>query len=692
MQALRKITLDVYLYRDPDTAFFFAGLLYDFARERGHQMEMADALNLQGISYYIRSDYDRALDYYKRSLMLREAIPDPQGTSRALTNIGMIYAHQGKNDLALEYYQRSLQILREISDKKVMASVLSNIGRVYKNVGNYPLALDYYQRSYEISEEINDIKGMAGVLNNQGSIYMNQGFNTKALDHYLRSYKIREEIADKRGMSAALNNIGLIYMNQGFYDEALEYFEQSFVVKEEISDKRGMAITLNNIGLIHKRQHDYDKALAYYQRSLSIREEIADKMGIAGTLNNIGEIHMDLGDFVEANEYFQRSIAISEDILDRRALAITLNNMGNLSIHQADYREALRHCDKALKLSEEVKLLWVQKNACQCLYNAHKELGKTKKALTYFERTSMLEDSLKAEETNRKLRQMEFARQMLEDSLVREQEKIHAQMAYQAEVRKKNRIKNIILLVALFLVLVVAGIFRRAVYMRKAKRVIEKEKNRSENLLLNILPSEIAEELKETGSANARSFDNVSVLFTDFKNFTQISQRLSAERLVSEINACFKEFDAICARNGIEKIKTIGDSYMAAGGLPAPSDNAVKNTILAGLEMAEFVLSESKRRKFDKMDIGIEMRVGIHTGPVVAGIVGATKFQYDIWGDTVNTASRMESAGEVGKVNISQATYEFIKNDPSFRFHERGSVQAKGKGKIAMWFVEKAKV
>ncbi len=133
------------------------------------------------------------------------------------------------------------------------------------------------------------------------------------------------------------------------------------------------------------------------------------------------------------------------------------------------------------------------------------------------------------------------------------------------------------------------------VFVRKAKRAIDFEKDRSDNLLLNILPSEIADELKEKGRADARNYEKVTILFTDFKGFTQISEKLSAKELVEEINICFKEFDTICKKYGVEKIKTIGDAYMAAGGLPVPSDDSVKNTVLAGIEMMDFMIRKKQK-------------------------------------------------------------------------------------------------
>jgi class 3 adenylate cyclase len=202
---------------------------------------------------------------------------------------------------------------------------------------------------------------------------------------------------------------------------------------------------------------------------------------------------------------------------------------------------------------------------------------------------------------------------------------------------------------------------------------------------LNILPAEVAEELKEKGHADAKQFDEVTVLFTDFKGFTAIAERLSPQDLVKDIDLCFKEFDRITEKYGIEKIKTIGDSYMCAGGLPVENLTNSRDTVNAALEIRDFMLAQKRIREAQGGSF-FEIRIGIHTGPVVAGIVGVKKFAYDIWGDTVNIASRMESSGEPGKVNISGSTYELIKE--SFTCLHRGKIDAKHKGMIDMYFVE----
>jgi class 3 adenylate cyclase len=223
--------------------------------------------------------------------------------------------------------------------------------------------------------------------------------------------------------------------------------------------------------------------------------------------------------------------------------------------------------------------------------------------------------------------------------------------------------------------------------VQRQKEEIEKQKKRSDELLLNILPEQVAEELKERGEAEAKLIDKVTVLFTDFKGFTQLSEKMTPQVLVGQIHEYFSAFDSISVKYGIEKIKTIGDAYMAAGGLPETNQTHAHDVIMAAMEINAYMI-EQRRKREARGESFFEIRIGVHTGPVVAGIVGVKKFQYDIWGDTVNTASRMESAGEPGKINVSESTYMLIKDQ--FACEYRGEIDAKGKGKMKMYFVTHA--
>lgn len=217
-------------------------------------------------------------------------------------------------------------------------------------------------------------------------------------------------------------------------------------------------------------------------------------------------------------------------------------------------------------------------------------------------------------------------------------------------------------------------------------KTIKREREKSEQLLLNILPAETAQELKEFGKATPKNYEQVSVLFTDFKGFTKRAINMTPAELIEELNECFSAFDDITTRHNLEKIKTIGDAFMCAGGLPIPNTTNSVDAVSAGLEMLEWIETWNTQRATEgKEPWGI--RVGVHTGALVAGVIGKQKFQYDVWGDAVNVASRMESNSEVGRLNISADTFELVKHQ--FECEFRGEIEAKNRGKIGMYFAER---
>ena len=219
------------------------------------------------------------------------------------------------------------------------------------------------------------------------------------------------------------------------------------------------------------------------------------------------------------------------------------------------------------------------------------------------------------------------------------------------------------------------------IVVEEQKTEVEKQKRRSDELLFNILPKEVAEELKDTGASQARHFDNVTVLFTDFISFTSTSERMSPQGLIDELHTCFQAFDEITSKHNIEKIKTIGDAYLAVAGLPLADPKHAENAVLAAIDISKFMHDRVAKLGKDTFHI----RIGIHSGSVVAGIVGVKKFAYDIWGDTVNTAARMEQSCESGKINISQTTYELVRSTIPCTY--RGEIHAKGKGHLKMYYV-----
>lgn len=293
----------------------------------------------------------------------------------------------------------------------------------------------------------------------------------------------------------------------------------------------------------------------------------------------------------------------------------------------------------------------------------------------------------------------QLSREKLEQELVlKVKEASLAEAQLEAERRKnesatQTKIIQLSGLVAIFFLLLSMLLFGRFRAKQRGERalagknkIIEQEKQRNEELLLNILPKSIAEELKTSGKAKARRYDQVTVLFSDFVNFTKIAEQLTPEELVEELDKCFKAFDHITKQYpDIEKIKTIGDAYMCVSGL-SERKGLPNNLIQAALDMQSY-LEEYKVLRIRQGKPYFEARIGLHTGPVVAGVVGDVKFAYDIWGDTVNLASRIESNSEAGQVNVSQDTYNLIRY--RYECNYRGKMPAKNKGDLDMYYVNK---
>lgn len=259
------------------------------------------------------------------------------------------------------------------------------------------------------------------------------------------------------------------------------------------------------------------------------------------------------------------------------------------------------------------------------------------------------------------------------------------------QIQKGRNFRNILISIVGFAFALAGFVFYRFKENQKQKRVlegknklIEEERHRSDELLLNILPAPIAHELKLNGKAKAQRYERASVLFTDFVDFTSVSEKLTPEQLVYELDTYFKAFDFIISQYKLEKIKTIGDAYMCASGLSDRISTPIA-IVRAALEIQQF-LNEMKVEKMRNGEPYFEARVGISSGPVVAGVVGVNKFAYDIWGDTVNIAARVQEACEPGRINISAETHREIQY--SFRCIYRGRIAAKNKGNIDMYYVE----
>ncbi|HPE51909.1 MAG TPA: adenylate/guanylate cyclase domain-containing protein, partial [Methanothrix soehngenii] len=621
---------------------------------------LADTARLNAM-YDLTSDIsepypDSAIHYGQLGLEMAERIGSKEHMAGNLRVLGMANDAKGELARSLDLFQRSHDLYDEIGDEEGKAGVLYLMAMVHWTAGEYERAINHHRRSKTIAASIGDLDQLASCLYGIAYCYFELGQFIPAVDHVQQGLDINTKLGNEEGISWGLNAIGVIYSRQGEEEKALEYMLKALEVNERINDRGQLAYSLRNVASRYSDLGDHEKALEYYERSLAISEELNEKRSIALSLGSIGHLHKEMGELEEALGYFERSLQLSREIGNRGMEGEDLQDIGEVLLELGSFGQAIQNCRNSYDIALEIGSLEGQKYACKCLYTANKKMGKNTEALGFYELMHVLEDSLDTEATVRNLQEMEYEKELLADSLRAAEEKYEMELAHQQEVARKDKTRNMLMGGGILLLLIAGGLLGRNRFVTRSKKAIQKEKDRSEELLLNILPEEVAEELKETGRAAAKHFDTATILFTDFKGFTQLSEQVTPAELVEELNTCFKEFDHLMEKYGIEKIKTIGDAYMAAGGLPVPDEHAAKNTVMAGLAMQAFMKERKAEREAQDLP-AFEMRLGIHTGPVVAGIVGVKKFQYDIWGDTVNTASRMESSGEVGQVNISEATY-----------------------------------
>lgn len=649
LAALYEFIVGSVLKINPDSAVVLASSGYELSAEKGLIEEQAEALLIRGRAYNQGGGYDLAEADILRGVAILDSIGARSSLAEGLLHLANLQLDRVQYGIASASLDRSAALYREIGDSAGIATVLIRKSYASKNQAEYAEAMEYALEALRIREKLKDDAGSAGASIELSDILYYQEKYKESIEYAVNALEIMTRIGDEIGVADAHLMIGESYLILDEYDLALENINIALSIKERLnSPPLRIGSIVNSRGNVYKFREEYENALGDYRRALAICEELNFDIGIMATTANVGHVYLLMERYEEGLPYILETIEMMEASENR--INIVENYM-----HASTAYEGLGQYDKALE--------WYQKYSV------------TKDSIFTLEKDQTLSELRTQYETEKKEEQI--------DAL--EKEALLKELARQRD----RQIRILLIVLAALLILVAVGLLNRLQYIRKSRTLIQKEKDRSEHLLLNILPEEVAAELKEKGHADAHLIEDVTVIFTDFKGFTALSEQLTPQELVHDLNECFSAFDRIVGKYGIEKIKTIGDAYMAAGGLPTPNSTHATDVIMAALEIRDFI-EEGKAKKIKAGLPYFEIRIGIHTGPVVAGIVGVKKFQYDIWGDTVNTASHMESSGEAGQVNISETTYELVRDHPKFQFIPRGKVKAKGKGEIDMYFVRPA--
>jgi adenylate cyclase len=541
---------------------------------------------------------------------------------------------------AIAMANQALSFAKEIGFEKGEALALKQIGLVYYYQGKFVQTLDYWNQSLHLFQSIGDYLGQSNLQGNIGAVFVKQGDDVTALTHLLEALRLAEKTGNQLRICFALNNIaGVYFEKKATWDKALEYYNKCL----KVSDDENAAFAYNGLGLIYLKEGDVDKAFSFHTKAYELAKRL-------------NEIH------------------IVPSLLGLAATFVATKN----------FRTALDYYKEAEVVATSQKSTPSLKDLYDSMASTYASVGDFSKAFQYQRKLDKIKDTLFNETVQKKLNSLQF-----EFDLEKKEGEITLltkdKVLQEVQLKRQRFVKNAFAVGLALILLILFIIYRDYRTKVRTNKILDKQKAQIEQLLLNILPSEVAQELQATGNAVPKSYEDVSVLFTDFKGFTTIADKLSPTDLVQELSNCFIAFDNIVAKYGLEKIKTIGDSYMCAGGLPSPDDQHHYKMVRAALEIQAYIFDNNEKRKAQDQPLW-EVRIGIHNGPVVAGVVGRTKYAYDIWGSTVNIASRMESSGVPGQVNISEATFEKIKD--KFACIYRGKIYAKNVGEVDMYLVD----
>lgn len=555
-----------------------------------------------------------------------------------------------------------------VPDDTTKLELLRNLS--FNEVNDLNLALRYAEELISLAQQLNNPLYLYRGYLQKGNKKRLMGDIDEALDAYIKGVEAAQKANYPVGEGTAYGTIADLYTVAGNHANSLNYYRKAIATLRQTSDTVALASIILNAGDGFLQSRVYDSALLHFKEAAAIFNRVQHEPGKAYCLGNMGMVYANTGSNSLAEDYMNKAIGILERTGDYYPICVYLLSMADIYLGKSEERTARLYAHRSLALARKYGLKDQVSKATLKLSQLYERSGNHQESLRFYKEHVAYRDSVNDINTVQKMADLRTAYEV-------------AQKQGEVDLLNKEREKQEVVTLSLSVILILATLILGTLYWYY--RTISREKQRSEGLLLNILPAETAKELKQSGKVDAVKVDKVTVMFTDFVEFSRQAELVDPEQLVKSIDFYFKGFDAIVTRWGLEKIKTIGDSYMCVCGLHTPHQVHARNVIHAAQDMIDLVNRELGAR--DGLS-HFQVRIGIHTGPVVAGIVGTKKWQYDIWGDTVNIASRMESMSQPGRVNLSETTYQEIRNE--FPCEYRGEMEAKNRGSLKMYFLGEA--
>jgi adenylate cyclase len=539
--------------------------------------------------------------------------------------------------------------------------------------GDYSAALEHYHRSLALHEKLGNHSGVAGITGNIGNVHFSTGNYPAALEHFQRALAVHQELGDRSRVAGTTNNIGMVHVSTGNYPAGLEHFHRALVLCEEIGHQHFAANVSGNIGNVYQRTGNYPAALEHFHRALVLFEKLGNRSGVANTTLIIGNVHQSTGNYPAALEYSNRALAIHDELGNPSSVALAIGNIVSAMILSGEHAqaEALLQTMDALQIDEPSVVVHREQSraSLQELHGTIDEARATLRAALLIAQEHMLAPM--QAEIHKALR-----------DLAQKQNDFASYIEHNNEFTRINEEVN------------GKDTATKLAMQEKQREIDAKDREHQKHLavLHSTLPKHIADRVARGETVNDQ-YDHASVIFLDIVGFTTISDRIPSGHVVHLLEQIFTTLDAVCEKHDVIKIKTIGDSYMAASFESVTNAATCALDMITSLDALEITMPPSLGDTSWTKDVGdIKVRIGIHCGPLTAGVIGTQRMQYDVWGDTVNVASRMESTSEPGRIHVSEAFAKrleaLVTRHSSLVTIDRGSIDIKGKGPMHTYWLE----
>lgn len=571
-----------------------------------------EMLSIYAFSFIRRSLAIDAIPIVKQMLDLCSELPEVEKIKREFrcNNIlGLLHNELTKNEEGLQYLEKAYELALIIDDKYIIATITGNLGLLHSSMSNDVKALDLLRFSEDISTQSGNREHLAIVCDNIATIFNKHGDYVRALEYYSKALELHTNTQGKDGIGRALGHIGSVYFHMNEIEKAESYLFKALEIHESIDFKRGIETWHEVLGDIMLKKEDPNSAIKHFTKAIEVNRELGNKATEAVHIGSLGDVLMFKGDLEEAFKNFEIALTILQEY-DRKGefydvqLSMTriLSNPVYVGYNPVKAEQLLL---QSLDNLREHSLKSIEREYLSQLSVMYKATGQWEKALSTYEESVSINQELNSNDIRNTIREMEF-------------QKEYNQL-------EQKRLLEVI-------------------------RLQEKEQ-----LLHDILPSHVADRIIGGEKTIADECEDMTIMFADIVGFTTLSEHMKPSEIIELLNNIYSKLDLLADTYGIEKIKTIGDAYMAISDSREDKVNhKLKMLTFAKKILAicsEIILSNGKT---------LEVRIGIHSGPTVTGVIGTKKLSYDVWGDAVNTAARMESYGEPGTIQVSQEFYNSI--------------------------------